>query len=1730
MGYDHLISVVDTISHTEVFTIDMGAAGCYYPVRPKISPDGAFVYVACETPGSVAVISTATHTVVGNVLGLEGVFDVAFTSTGSHALVTRSWDNQVTILNTSTLTVTSSIPTPDSAWNVVVHPFQMNAYVSLAGGSVLVIDTTTFEIVDEILVGVGANILAVTPNGQWLLVGGPGGVELDVIDTQTHSLVTTIAGFVYGVNSIEIVPDSSRAFVASGDFVFEINLETFSYINAYASYPAPLALETSCDGAEIYIANFSDQLPVVDADTYALLFQIPLSTYWARSITMCPQVVVQDVILTPGNQMNLGTRGEVVGHETTLINATGITDTFTLTLGSHAWDTSLSDLTLGPLAHGEMVTFTTYVTVPLGAPWYMTETVAVTATSVTSPALYLASANMTTQAYAPPAISVSPQTLTSTQFVNEIVSQTMTISNGVGVTLTYALLEYDDGWVPTVAPAAGQGEWLYQLAEGVETQNSLGQTEIVYPSAYRWHPDQPVLDLKILVYANNPAHPSPNTLIDQALQYLGLGYTAHYYWDWSGFNDDLVNETWDIVIVGDDRGLPPPSTLDALNNYVLGGGKLILHARDLETNPFDPLWATLGFSYVDTVYPPPLPVEWWVPQHPAFNIPEDVPELTEPVNQPNVLGQYGNPLEGFEAIAGYTETPTLNKTGLIIGNNGRTVFKSFLDIQAGGDLDGDSKMDAVELWINLISGLQTGFATDVLWLSETPISGGVGTSSSQIVDITFNATHLQPGEYYASLAVGSNDPILSNVVLPVTMTVQPTANMGWVEGYVTDAVTGNPLDATLIALGQPFTVTTQANTGYYKFWLEAGNHTLQVAATGYVSQTAPIIITAQQGQSQDFAMILNVPIVAVAPPFIETTQWVGQATTHVITLTNHGPAALTFQILERETTSENLAFEQFARTEAEMSALFEAARLTPDANNSGLPTIARYPVEAFAHLSGPINILAWTTYTDYSGEYQNTLNALAQYTTFTLEETTTSDPVSLSWLLANTDVFLIPEQEGADFNTMYALGLAWADVLHDFVQAGGTLLVLDHCYQSPGLLIGAGLMEVDFYTCGGDWTLSVFEPTHPLAENLPSAFMGGNGTGVYITPQSLNVIGAPIWNNNPVVSARELGAGHLILMGFDFYSYNDEMAQVLANAINWLGGDVPWISTVPVTGTVPGYSALPVEVTLDASGLQPGIFTADWIVKSNDPITSSFAVPITMTVQPTPNMGSVTGMVSDAWTSLPLTATVTLQGVHTTIADPGYTLWADAGTYTILATSPGYYTGTWTVTIEPGIETTLDLALEPDQPRLAFAPFPLEATVYEGSALSVTLVLSNTGPAPLLFELHELSPTLNLTAPSDLTGKHILYDMGHGETWYGYFSTLMSAAVSAGATVTIHYEYPLNAATLNEYDVLWISSGEISWTFEELNLVYNWLNEGGAVLVQGEASDATADIASIYNIFYQYGTCNNYETTTDLASHPVTYGIEEIFIEYTCYYLSASLATDEIVYDPWGQVHGVAHEENGGKMIVLSDDDFFNWNIEYSDNFAFGLNVLSWLADPAYTDVSWLATMPVSGTVSGHSNLGVTVNLDASQLSPGNYTALLALEHNTLGLVTPVEIPVNLTVQAVQPGVVLTPAGVQASAPPGETLMYTFTLTNTGNLPDTFTLQVDSTWPAGLSALITPLLDPGESYTFTLTVTIPMNAQVGENDLATVTVISQTDASVLATAQATSTAESFRVYLPLMRR
>ncbi|MCA9958432.1 MAG: hypothetical protein KC443_05335, partial [Anaerolineales bacterium] len=734
--------------------------------------------------------------------------------------------------------------------------------------------------------------------------------------------------------------------------------------------------------------------------------------------------------------------------------------------------------------------------------------------------------------------------------------------------------------------------------------------------------------------------------------------------------------------------------------------------------------------------------------------------------------------------------------------------------------------------------------------------------------------------------------------------------------------------------------------------------------------------------------------------------------------------------------------------------------------------------------------------------------------------------------LSAYDLIIVPGVQPTNF---YLNWNTYIDRFEDYVMSGGALWLSGTTGDTP--LVPGGL--VNHY--GPDDYNDVQLPDHPWVVGVPNLISGSSASHNYFTnlPGNALVVAESSVYGEATLVDYEMGVGRILLTGQTLeiaWAYGWDAAPILENSLldmyMWQHEDVPWLVIEPVSGTVPGYTATTVQVTFDASWQQPGVYTAEIIVDSNAPVNGRQSVPVTMTVSPATGMGRVTGAVSDLWTGDPVTATVQLAGVYTGTAAPDYTIWANPGIYDLVVWATGYITQTYTITIPTEGVVVQDVALELAQPRLQGLPEALTIPTIPGIVFSHTFVITNGGPLPLAYEWYEIPPALHQRhSPYDLNGKIIMYDRAHGESDLYDYSTLAADINAAGGIITENFAYPITANSLANMDVLWVDCcGYMDWTFAELQTISDWMEAGGAVLVHSSQSGTAYQVAGIYNVLYD---CCSYSsgTTTNIAPHPTTIGVDAIHLEYSYAFLTVTEAAVVTVYDTNDMPQTVAQEQNGGKMVVIDSSVFSNYSIGQADNAVFALNVFTWLAEPAYGEVPWITASPPSGMIAGHQAQEMTLVIDSNDLALGTYEAVLALEHDDPAQLSPVTFPVTLEVGEQFAAVSLIPAADSGNGQPGELVTYTLEVRNMGNGPDTFAIAVSGTWSATPSIVSTGELLPNQSEAFTVVVQIPITAENTPSET-TVTVSSQFDPNITQTATLTTTAfvvgPPYALYLPVV--
>ncbi len=173
----------------------------------------------------------------------------------------------------------------------------------------------------------------------------------------------------------------------------------------------------------------------------------------------------------------------------------------------------------------------------------------------------------------------------------------------------------------------------------------------------------------------------------------------------------------------------------------------------------------------------------------------------------------------------------------------------------------------------------------------------------------------------------------------------------------------------------------------------------------------------------------------------------------------------------------------------------------------------------------------------------------------------------------------------------------------------------------------------------------------------------------------------------------------------------------------------------------------------------------------------------------------------------------------------------------------------------------------------------------------------------------------------------------------------------------------------------------------------------------------------------------------------------------------------------------------------------------------------------AWEEIAWLTADPLSGTVGIDAAQAIDLHIDTSGMDAGVYPAYLRVVNSTpYGALN---VPITLTV--VQPyDVSLTPAAAAQSGLPGTPVTYTFTVTNTGQETDTFTVTLSpGLWGTTALQTVGPLA-AGASAPLPVRVDIPLDAACGAVDTITLTLTSQGNPARAASAAITTSAMTVR--------
>ncbi len=299
----------------------------------RITPNGRYAYVSNSGSNDVSVIDTSTNAVTTTIAVGATPNNIAITPDGSEAYVANSGSNDVSVIDTSTNAVTTTVPLSTEPQGVTFTPDGQTAYVTnYTGSSVSVISTSNNAVTGTIGVGTGPYGVAVSPNGLTAYVTNSGDSTVSLINTADDTVTNTIPVGA-GPEGVAVTSNGLDVYIAdSGDgTVSDLNTvnETVGTIPVGS---APNTLAVTPDGLSVYVANgSSDSVNVIRTSDDTFTGSIAVGTA-PQGVAMSPDtgLAVTGISTSSGpaaggTAVSIYGTGFVVGNSTVSFGTT--TDT-----------------------------------------------------------------------------------------------------------------------------------------------------------------------------------------------------------------------------------------------------------------------------------------------------------------------------------------------------------------------------------------------------------------------------------------------------------------------------------------------------------------------------------------------------------------------------------------------------------------------------------------------------------------------------------------------------------------------------------------------------------------------------------------------------------------------------------------------------------------------------------------------------------------------------------------------------------------------------------------------------------------------------------------------------------------------------------------------------------------------------------------------------------------------------------------------------------------------------------------------------------------------------------------------------------------------------------------------------------------------------------------------------------------------------------------------------------
>ncbi len=456
---------------------------------------------------------------------------------------------------------------------------------------------------------------------------------------------------------------------------------------------------------------------------------------------------------------------------------------------------------------------------------------------------------------------------------------------------------------------------------------------------------------------------------------------------------------------------------------------------------------------------------------------------------------------------------------------------------------------------------------DTNWMTPDPAVGTLAPRRSTDVALTLGGPDVAPGRYVGSLTLVSNDPGRPRIPVTVELDVGLPADFGSVAGTVLDTRTSQPVTAEIVVNAQrdgtPFPVTTRTGSdGSYLVFAPEGTWPVSVTAEGYVPFDGEVTITAGSQTALDITLSAGGPQIVISaeePLDFELPE--GGTDSRLLNIASTGTEDVVFDVYERSVMPP-----------------IEFARPTRE---DGSPY--RWDPEQRLEVTDRVR--------------SQVLGVDSASTLDVIIEDPPDDALATAEILSvragvEAGVATIAVDFDADTNLQEIFGLMLLDTDQDpdtgvpAVEIGGLETQQVGVEYFIDMYAPEGLAAlVDYETATIVAFLEMRFEDQSLVVDLPVGLLPGEDGAIDVATHFSDFTDQSDW-------APDEGRGRI----------DPE--------------DVSWLSIAPDAGTVPPGTDVDLSVTAEASGLDPGLYRAELVVTSNDPLLNSFPVPVSLTVTP----------------------------------------------------------------------------------------------------------------------------------------------------------------------------------------------------------------------------------------------------------------------------------------------------------------------------------------------------------------------------------------------------------------------------------------------------------------------------------------------------------------------------------